>query len=838
MPFARRSAWLLLALLANPAPAAAPPVRRLDLYGDPLPAGAVARLGTLRWRQLDGVSRLAFSADGRFFVGGGFDSVTIWDARTGQILRTIHDPDGGQASPLARIGLLSTGKVLLTRVCHLGSTLIWWDLSSGIRLARLEEAEHALDVIAISPKGEAAAAGGRGLLTGRGCILLLFDRPAEKPIHRLSFSRDILRALAYSADGKSITGLFQASDQYLVRRMEVSTGRIEWTTPLRKGLWAALSRDGSRVAVYDEAGELSIWSTGTGKNKSLGTGRGLAGHELLFADDDRVLLGYERSRPLVRRYDTWTGEELAPVRIGADLAHHLVEPALSPDGKTLALSHGQGSVALVEIATGNHQNAIPGITQATALLSFSADGQFMTTVTESDGLLRWDPSSGRQLFRAAASRADALLRKTGVLSHSGERIIEAKWRTVEVHDVLSGKRVESWPVPEKAVGKLAISPDDKTLALLGKDGILRFWQLPGGKRLGEAQPERRVRETPELVFSPDGRLLATVNGPDWVELWQVPSGLPAGKMYARRDRFILKAGSWQGCFSTDGRKLYSAFPTLLQTWDVGEHQELPALMREQGPVNAAAAGPVALSISADGRFLARVDGQSRMSLLETASGQVIYRHCGLWGTVAFAPTRWRLAAEDRRSLTIPILDLPSVFLSLPSLRPNGSSTQSLWADLAHADAARAQQAAWELARLDGVEAFLGQKLSPVPPAVGERVAALIKALGSDEFSARQKAEEELVGMRDSARKALETAVQHEKDIEVKYRLRRLLGLISSPSPRLLQEHRAVMVLEARGTPAARQLLRRLAAGLPGARLTEEAAAALRRLESPSEKRSR
>jgi hypothetical protein len=36
---------------------------RLDLYGDPLPKGAVSRLGTMRWRAF--AYRLDFSPDGR-----------------------------------------------------------------------------------------------------------------------------------------------------------------------------------------------------------------------------------------------------------------------------------------------------------------------------------------------------------------------------------------------------------------------------------------------------------------------------------------------------------------------------------------------------------------------------------------------------------------------------------------------------------------------------------------------------------------------------------------------------------------------------------------------------
>jgi WD40 repeat protein len=69
-----------------------------DAYGDPLPAGSMARLGTLRFRATDRIDHLAFSHDGKELLSRGGGTITIWDAETG---RRLAEFSSNAVGPLA-----------------------------------------------------------------------------------------------------------------------------------------------------------------------------------------------------------------------------------------------------------------------------------------------------------------------------------------------------------------------------------------------------------------------------------------------------------------------------------------------------------------------------------------------------------------------------------------------------------------------------------------------------------------------------------------------------------------------------------------------------------------
>src|SRR5438067_5774816 len=109
MPISRLLACLLLVSVADIQ--AAPPAEkpRLDAHGDPLPDGALARLGTVRLRDGNHFSTFSLSPDGKTLaVGSNNQLIRFYDAGTGKEIRQIQGVQIG----LSYLSFSPDGKLL------------------------------------------------------------------------------------------------------------------------------------------------------------------------------------------------------------------------------------------------------------------------------------------------------------------------------------------------------------------------------------------------------------------------------------------------------------------------------------------------------------------------------------------------------------------------------------------------------------------------------------------------------------------------------------------------------------------------------------------------------
>jgi hypothetical protein len=130
--------------------------------------------------------------------------------------------------------------------------------------------------------------------------------------------------------------------------------------------------------------------------------------------------------------------------------------------------------------------------------------------------------------------------------------------------------------------------------------------------------------------------------------------------------------------------------------------------------------------------------------------------------------------------------------------------------------------------------LLKERLKPAPgmeAAERKAIEERIRDLDSDEFDRRERATAELIRVGSRARPMIQARLDGELgSLEVRRRLERIMEKMKSGlSPEESRDVRALDVLEAIGTPEARELLRTIAGGEPGAPLTREAKRRLARL---------
>jgi hypothetical protein len=216
-----------------------------------------------------------------------------------------------------------------------------------------------------------------------------------------------------------------------------------------------------------------------------------------------------------------------------------------------------------------------------------------------------------------------------------------------------------------------------------------------------------------------------------------------------------------------------------------------------------------------------------------ASGQErgqLVGHQGQIQALAYSPDGKRLASASADTTAL----IWNVGESASGPGPlSAKELRSLYDDLAGADASRAFRAVSRLIAVPQQSVpFLQERLPPATPLDPERTARLIADLGADRFSVREKASADLLALGEAVRPAIERTLKAQPALEVRRRLEAIREKIDQQvlSSDSLRAVRAAEALEAIGTPEAKRLLALLARGAAEARLTQEASAALDRLD--------
>ncbi|HWX19839.1 MAG TPA: protein kinase [Candidatus Binatia bacterium] len=450
---------------------------------------------------------LALSPDGRqLAVAGTRTSVLLWDAGTGELLRTLPTEKS-----VWSMAFSPDGKRLTT--AGWSSDALVWDLGSGQHPAKITG--HSLTVwsAAFSPDGSTLATVGsdqtlrawdsttlreKGVFRGHDnevwCVAFRPDGrmlatggkdqtvrlwPAGLPDRQESLPHENDTRFSFSPDGAFLELSSPSGGVWRPNLWEVANRQ-----PIAKipGAWVlGFAPDGTQVIGLNEmAGTLDFWAPGKPAHEGVGTSRVKLSGLLLAAGtlnaaglspEGRVFFGIDGTG-LIRFWETASGKLLGSAHGPAPPFRSTV---LSPGGRHLALSlEREKLVHLFEASTG-HEIQLAGHRDFVSGLAFSPDGGTLATGSM-DGTIRlWDTASGKDLA------------------------------------TLSGHMEEATDV--------AFSPDGRTLASIARKESLKFWHLA-------TQRELLSLDFPQagnfLRFSPDGTHLAVATEENSIRLFEAP----------------------------------------------------------------------------------------------------------------------------------------------------------------------------------------------------------------------------------------------------------------------------------------------------------------------------
>jgi roadblock/LC7 domain-containing protein len=453
--------------------------------------------------------------------------------------------------------------------------------------------------------------------------------------------------------------------------------------------------------------------------------------------------------------------------------------AFSPDGKILAAGAWDGSIRLWDVATSKELRQCVGHTGWIKALAFSPDGQMLASAGKDRDIRAWTTATGQELRR------------------------------------LNG---------QGPIQSLVFSPDGKFLASQSQAGTLLVWDARSGRVIGHLPAKAYAGYS--LAFSPDSKLLAYASDNETISLWELAQ--------AKESRGLKLPRSWFHAiaFSPDGKTLTAVSSSrAIHLWDVNTGKELR-------PLATLATETVNLAFSPDGRALAFIGGDSALHVWELRTRQERCRFRppeSKLQSLAFSPDG-KLLALGGNDITVLLWDLTGR-MHQGELQPivlTPEELPPLWADLAAADASKANCAIWKLvAAPQQTVAFLKEHLHPVAYVDVPELTQLVTDLESDRFATRKKATQQLEQLGESAESGLRKALAKQPPLETRRRLEQLLEKIDRAkqglTPESMRGLRAVGVLEHIGTVPARQLLAGLAEGSAEALLTQDAKASLQRL---------
>jgi WD40 repeat protein len=526
-----------LAMAQEPTPTA------VDFLGDPLPPGAVARLGTLRFRVAEDIAFLAYSGDGKKLVTQGSKTIAVWNAETGQKLVEFAGDNVGPLAwrPDGRGVMLVTEPDGTKRIGDFTREIpktVPQQQKEPKKIAKAKPVadDEQISVYAMSPGGKYLIGGRRGHLDRRRSLAVWEIEPSKRLadlrlVRELGPQEGNCHEIFFSPEGKyagvvSGPGFINPhpKNQYPQPTMtfvlyELATGEVRKSRAIPAPRISAdgwlpmdLSANGRFLAYRGQDTTFHLLALDRDQTDApkeiVDTGQQFAGLSTVAFAGEQVFAGTANQTVFV--FDIKTGRGVRPDIQTAGLAYKI---ALSPDGTRMAVTCG-AMIQIFDVAARREISAGAGHTgwlwQARVL---KGGDEVLTWGNDSVPRL-WQISTGKKLRQFPEIRTSIF-----EVAPDNTTILAMIDKGLQAFSTATGARV---PIPgqlAKATGTIWPGLADGRSVLMGEHGAVTIWEWPEGRPRRRFPLEKNYTgggasfgphaATHASALTPDGKCLLT-----------------------------------------------------------------------------------------------------------------------------------------------------------------------------------------------------------------------------------------------------------------------------------------------------------------------------------------
>lgn len=274
-------------------------------------------------------------------------------------------------------------------------------------------------------------------------------------------------------------------------------------------------------------------------------------------------------------------------------------------------------------------------------VAWSPDGREIAS-TSAGGLVQiWDSATGHTIssFRGHFLKVLSLV---WLPDHSLLVAAEGADRSVQVWNVLTGKRILTTPPLQGIASAATWSPDGSQVAFDGGDNTVQVWNIvTGAWRLTYTGHSGRITA---LSWSPDGSEIASASDDRTVQVWNAATGHKDWPSFVHTDAVSLVAWS-----PDDNRCAVATANGLVEVWDNPSWQNTRIASPNEGWSDLDHPLVASIAWSPDATHLAFSTAGGLVQVLDASTARLlfIYRgHNGQVNDVAWSPDGTQIASAS------------------------------------------------------------------------------------------------------------------------------------------------------------------------------------------------